>query len=47
VAPDISRGVQRMLVTLDLEFKALDPKKCAEVVDRSETKKLADFLKET
>jgi endonuclease len=45
VAPNIGKGVQRALTTLALEFKPLDPKKCAEVVNRSETRKLADFLK--
>jgi RecB family endonuclease NucS len=44
VAPNIAKNVQRLLVTLGLEFKALDPKKCAETLRRSETKKLAEFF---
>jgi RecB family endonuclease NucS len=44
VAPNIARNVQRLLVALGLEFKALDPKKCAETLRRSETKKLAEFF---
>jgi len=44
-APRLARGVQRLLATLGLEFKALDPKKCAEVLRRSETRKLAEFLR--
>jgi RecB family endonuclease NucS len=47
VAPNLGKGVQRVLSTLKLEFKVLDPKKCAEIVKRSRTKRLADFLKET
>jgi len=47
VAPRLAKGVQRLLATLRLEFKALDPKKCAEVLRRSETRKLAEFFEET
>jgi RecB family endonuclease NucS len=43
-APDIAKDVQRLLATLGLEFKALDPKRCAETLRRSETKKLAEFF---
>lgn len=43
-APNIARDVQRLLATLGLEFKTLDPKKCAEILRRSETRKLAEFL---
>lgn len=46
VAPNIAKDVQRMLATLGLEFKALDPRKCAEVLQRAETKKLEAFFKE-
>jgi RecB family endonuclease NucS len=44
VAPGLAKDVQRILVTLGLEFKALDPKKCADVLARSETKKLETFF---
>lgn len=47
VAPRIAKDVQRVLMTLDLEFKNLDPKRCAEILVRSETKKLVDFFEET
>lgn len=46
VAPRLARGVQRLLMTLGLEFKSLDPKRCAEVLRRSETRKLAEFFEE-
>ena len=46
VAPSLGRDVQRLLVTLGLEFKALDPKKCAEVLRKAETTKLEAFFKE-
>ena len=44
VAPHLGKGVQRLLETLGLDFKPLDPKKCAEILTRSKTKKLAEFL---
>lgn len=46
-APDIAKDVQRTLASLGLEFKHLDPKKCAETLSKAETKKLAEFFKET
>jgi RecB family endonuclease NucS len=47
VAPDMAKGVQRILATLGLEFKHLEPRKCAQVLSLAETKKLAEFFKET
>ena len=44
VAPSLAKGVQTLLDSLGLEFKSLEPKKCAEILQRSETKKLADFF---
>jgi RecB family endonuclease NucS len=44
VAPHLGKGVQRMLETLGLDFRLLDPKKCAETLTRSKTKKLEEFL---
>jgi RecB family endonuclease NucS len=46
VAPSIARDVQRLLLTLGLEFKPLDPKKCAETLRRTEPRKLETFFKE-
>ena len=46
VAPNIAKDVQRLLATLGLEFKALDPKKCAEILKKSETRKLETFFTE-
>jgi len=45
VAPNIARGVQRLLATLELDFKALDPKKCGRILKRSKTRKLETFFK--
>jgi hypothetical protein len=45
-APNVAKDVQRLLTTLGLEFKALDPKKCTEVLNKTETKKLETFFKE-
>lgn len=44
VAPSISKGVQTRLVTLGLEYKALDPRQCAETLKRKRTKKLEAFF---
>ena len=44
VAPRLAKGVQTILTSLRLEFKALEPKKCAEILRRSESRKLADFF---
>jgi RecB family endonuclease NucS len=46
VAPGIAKDVQRFLETLGLEFKALDPKKCAEILKRAETRRLEAFFEE-
>jgi RecB family endonuclease NucS len=46
VAPRLAKGVQKLLATLGLEFKALAPKKCGEILRRIETRKLADFFRE-
>jgi len=44
-APSLGRGVQRLLVSLGLDFKVLDPKKCAEVLSgKVETKRLHEFF---
>jgi RecB family endonuclease NucS len=43
-APSLGRGVQRLLATLGLDFKALDPRKCAEVLSKPETKRLQEFF---
>ena len=45
-APDVGKDVQRLLATLGLEFRALDPKKCAEALRKTETKKLETFFTE-
>jgi hypothetical protein len=44
VAPTLAKGVQTLLDSLGLEFKSLEPKKCAEIIQKAETKKLADFF---
>ena len=46
VAPNIAKDVQRLLATFELEFKALDPRKCAETLKKAETRKLETFFKE-
>ncbi len=46
VAPSIGKNVQTLLVTLGLEFKALDPKKCAKILKKNQNSKLETFFKE-
>lgn len=46
-APQIAKDVQRVLEILGLEFKHLDPRKCADTLRREETRKLVEFFKET
>ncbi len=43
-APRLAKGVQRLLTTLKLDFKPLDPKKCAEILGRPETRRISEFL---
>mgnify|MGYP001043964627 CR=1 FL=1 len=43
-APHMGKGVQKMLSTLGLGFKSLDPRKCAEILRKSEVKKLAEYF---
>jgi len=45
VAPNIAKDTRRLLETLGLEFKALNPKKCAEILKRAEKKGLEVFIK--
>lgn len=44
VAPSLAKDVQRLLVSMGLEFKALDPKDCAVVLKKAETSKLESFF---
>jgi len=46
-APHMGKGVQKMLATLGLDFKPLDPRKCAEILSRPETRKLAEFFEQS
>jgi len=45
-APSLAKGVQRLIATLGLDFKALDPKKCAEVLSKPETRRLLEFFED-
>jgi RecB family endonuclease NucS len=44
VAPSLAKDVQRLLVSMGLEFKALDPKDCALVLKKASTSKLESFF---
>lgn len=43
-APSFGQGVQRLLASLGLEFKALDPKKCADILRKPENRRLHEFF---
>ncbi|MCL1977824.1 MAG: endonuclease NucS [Candidatus Bathyarchaeota archaeon] len=48
VAPNLGKDVQATLATMGLEFKELDPKKCAEILKKSgPTSKLELFFNDT
>ena len=42
-APSLGKDVQRMLMTMGLEYKELDPKKCAEILKKAGNTKLEAF----
>lgn len=44
VAPGLAKDVQGLLVSMGLEFKALDPKDCAAVLKKKGTSKLEKFF---
>ncbi len=44
VAPHLAKGVQRLLAELRLEFKGLDPKKCATLIAKPQKQKLDVFF---
>lgn len=43
VSPEISKGVQGLLATLNLEFKPLSPKRCTEILGDKRGKKIREF----
>ncbi len=45
-APSLAKDVQRLLVSMGLEFKAVDPKECAQVIRKASNSKLELFFKE-
>ncbi|EMR73170.1 putative nuclease of the RecB family [Thaumarchaeota archaeon SCGC AB-539-E09] len=44
VAPELAKGAQKTLASLGLEYKALSPQRCAEVLKRKETRALTDYF---
>jgi len=44
VAPELARGAQQLLASLGLEFKALSPQSCAEILKSKKEKPLTDFF---
>jgi len=44
-APSMAKGIQKLIVTLGLDFKPLDPRRCAAILQRTQTRKLSEFFK--
>ena len=44
VAPRMAKGVQKLLTTLKLDYKPLDPRQCVDILDKPKTKKISEFL---
>lgn len=44
VAPSLAKGVKTILTNLELEFKTLDPKNCADLLKKSDSQKLENFF---
>lgn len=43
-APEISKDARQLLLSLGLDFKRVDPKKCSEILRRREEKRIIDFF---
>lgn len=43
-APNIARGTQKLLTTLGLDYKPLDPRRCAAILQKNETRKLSEYF---
>jgi len=43
-SPEIMRGVQKMLVTLNLDYRQIDLKKCAQTLTFNKTSKIQEFF---
>jgi len=45
VAPELKRGTQGLLASMNLEFKAISPQKCSEILAQRETRKISEFFR--
>lgn len=43
-APEISKDARHALISLGLDFRKIDPKKCSEILRSKEEKKISDFF---
>jgi hypothetical protein len=46
VAPELAKGAQSLLASLALEFKAIPPQRCAEVLKRKKGRLITEFFEE-
>lgn len=45
VAPELKKGTQGLLASMSLEFKAISPQRCSEVLAQRETRKISEFFR--
>jgi len=45
-APELRKGTQGLLATMNLEFREVSPQKCAEILAQRQTRKISEFLRE-
>ena len=44
MAPNIGKNIQKLLLTLNLDYKKLDPKECMNIIKKLEEKKISDYI---
>lgn len=45
-APQLRKGTQGLLSSMNLEFRPISPQKCAEILAQKRTKKISEYLRE-
>lgn len=45
-APEMRKGTQGLLASMNLEFRAVSPQKCAEILAQRRTRKISEFIKD-
>jgi RecB family endonuclease NucS len=45
-APEMRKGTQGLLASMNLEFRSVSPQKCAEILGQRRTRKISEFIKD-